>query len=313
MAVERAPHGRLDGYGIDFFGTGYDVAGRVALIGNAWGRHDHGVSAQGVSMAMAGAYVLAEALHTEDDHARAFRRYQERMNGEVTRRQCNALLFARSLLPGTRAGPIAQSLVSRLIMRNAFAPLLRRQFRVGTIPPPQNAATLIDVGKERTVEIVKKVTPPTGLRRRLWRLPLWLYRMGLGPLMGRRIMLLTHIGRVSGKQRQAVIEVIEHDEHGYVAASGFGPRADWYQNVLKTPAVTIQVGGRIVPATAAPLPADEGAKIMAGYAPRHPAVARQLCKIMGFAVDGSTDDYREVGRRIPFVRFTPHACSAAGA
>lgn len=134
------------------------------------------------------------------------------------------------------------------------------------------------------MEIVKKLTPPTGLRRRPWRLPLWLYRMGLGPLMGRRIMLLTHIGRVSGKQRQAVIEVIEHDEHGYVAASGFGPRADWYQNVLKTPEVTIQVGGRIVPATAAPLPADEGARIMAGYAPRHPAVARQLCKIMGFAV-----------------------------
>jgi deazaflavin-dependent oxidoreductase (nitroreductase family) len=123
-------------------------------------------------------------------------------------------------------------------------------------------------------------------------------------------MLLTHIGRVSGKQRQAVIEVIEHDEHGYVAASGFGPRADWYQNVPKTPEVTIQVGGRIVPATAAPLPADEGAKIMAGYAPRRPAVARQLCKIMGFAVDGSTDDYREVGRRIPFVRF--HATRLLG-
>ena len=58
------------------------------------------------------------------------------------------------------------------------------------------------------MEIVKKATPPTGLRRRLWRLPIRLYRIGLGPLMGRRIMLLTHIGRLSGKQRQAVIEVL---------------------------------------------------------------------------------------------------------
>ncbi len=162
------------------------------------------------------------------------------------------------------------------------------------------------------MEIVKKATPPTGLRRRLWRLPIRLYRIGLGPLMGRRIMLLTHIGRLSGKQRQAVIEVIEHDEHGYVAASGFGPRADWYQNVLKTPEVTIQIGGRILPATATPLHADEGAKIMARYAPRHPAAARQLCKIMGFAVDGSAEDYREVGRRVPFVRFTPHASRTSG-
>ncbi|TDC06909.1 nitroreductase family deazaflavin-dependent oxidoreductase, partial [Nonomuraea longispora] len=38
--------------------------------------------------------------------------------------------------------------------------------------------------------------------------------------------------------------------------------------------------------------------------PRHPAAARQLCKIMGFEVDGSVADYLEVGRHIPFVRFT---------
>ncbi|MER6952220.1 nitroreductase family deazaflavin-dependent oxidoreductase [Nonomuraea sp. NPDC000554] len=155
------------------------------------------------------------------------------------------------------------------------------------------------------MEIVKKTTPPTGLRRRLWRLPIRLYRMGLGPLLGRRIMLLTHIGRVSGERRQAVIEVIEHDEHGYVAASGFGPRADWYQNVMKAPDVTIQVGGRTLQVLATPLHADEGAQLMARYAPRHPAAARQLCKIMGYAVDGSVEDYREVGRHIPFVRFTP--------
>lgn len=155
------------------------------------------------------------------------------------------------------------------------------------------------------MKIVKKATPPTGLRRRLWRLPIRLYRMGLGPLMGHRFMLLTHIGRVSGKPRQAVIEIIEHDD--YVAASGFGPRADWYQNIVKTPDVTIQVGGRTLQVTATPLGTDEGSDIMARYAPRRPTAARQLCKIMGFAVDGSVEDYREVGRHIPFVRFTPHA------
>ncbi|GAB3971542.1 nitroreductase family deazaflavin-dependent oxidoreductase [Actinoallomurus acanthiterrae] len=157
------------------------------------------------------------------------------------------------------------------------------------------------------MEIVKNVTPPTGLRRRLWRLPIRLYRMGLGPLLGHRIMLLTHTGRVSGRQRRVVIEVVQHDENGYVAASGFGPRADWYRNVITTPDVTIQIGGKILQATATPIEADEGAQIMAEYAPRHPAAARRLCKIMGFAVDGSVEDYREVGQRIPFVRFVPRA------
>lgn len=33
VVAERAPHGRLGGYGIDFFGTGYDVAARMGITG----------------------------------------------------------------------------------------------------------------------------------------------------------------------------------------------------------------------------------------------------------------------------------------
>lgn len=161
------------------------------------------------------------------------------------------------------------------------------------------------------MEIIERPAPPTGLRRRLWRSPIRLYRMGLGPLLGRRVMLLTHTGRVSGLPRQVVIEVVQKDGDGYVAASGFGPRADWYRNVMATPEVTLQIAGKKVQATAAPIPTAEGAEIMARYAPRHPTAARQLCKLMGFAVDGSVDDYREVGRHIPFVRFTARPTPAA--
>ncbi|NDU71868.1 nitroreductase family deazaflavin-dependent oxidoreductase [Actinomadura sp. DSM 109109] len=155
------------------------------------------------------------------------------------------------------------------------------------------------------MEIINRPAPPTGLRRLLWRLPIRLYRVGLGPLLGRRVMLLTHTGRKSGLPRQVVIEVVQHDEDGYVAASGFGPRADWYRNVMANPDVTLQIGGRRVEAAGTPIPAAEGAEIMARYAPRHPVAARRLSKIMGFAVDGGVEDYREVGRHIPFVRFTP--------
>lgn len=155
------------------------------------------------------------------------------------------------------------------------------------------------------MEIVKRPAPPTGLSRRLWRLPILLYRLGLGPLLGRRVMLLTHTGRVSGLRRQAVIEVVAHDGRGYLAASGFGVKADWYRNVMAAPEVTVQVGGRVLQVTATPVPAEEGPDIMARYASRHPAAARRLCKLMGYAVDGSQEDYREVGMHIPFVRFEP--------
>jgi len=159
------------------------------------------------------------------------------------------------------------------------------------------------------VEIIKRPAPPTGLSRRLWRLPILLYRCGLGPALGGRLMLLTHTGRVSGEPRQAVIEVVGHDETGYLAASGFGTGADWYRNLMARPAATIQIGRRSIPVTASPLPAADGGDVMARYAPRHPAAARRLCRLMGFAVDGSAEDYREVGRRVPFVRFVPRAGS----
>ncbi|MGC7322869.1 nitroreductase family deazaflavin-dependent oxidoreductase, partial [Mycobacteroides abscessus subsp. massiliense] len=73
----------------------------------------------------------------------------------------------------------------------------------------------------------------------------------------------------------------------------------------KTPEVTIQVGGRAHRARAAELSTDEGGDLMAHYAMRRPRSAKQLSRLMGFEVDGSADDFREVGRAIPFVRFTP--------
>lgn len=155
------------------------------------------------------------------------------------------------------------------------------------------------------MEIIERPRPPSGFARVLWRLPIQLYRLRLGWLTGGRLMLLTHTGRVSGRPRTAVIEVVQKDEDGYVAASGFGTRADWYRNIQKTPEVTITVGAHTMAATATPLSAEDGAALMAAYAPRHPRLARRLCRIMGFRVDGSVADYRAVGTRIPFIRFTP--------
>jgi deazaflavin-dependent nitroreductase family protein len=149
--------------------------------------------------------------------------------------------------------------------------------------------------------------PPTGLRRLLFRLPIHAYRVGLGGLFGRRFLLLHHIGRVSGTPRRVVLEVVEHDraDDSYVVASGFGARADWYRNVLAHPEVRIQVGWRTMPARAQPLTPEDGGEFMARYAPRHPRIAGRLVRFMGFEVDGSVSDYREIGRAIPFVRLVP--------
>ena len=158
------------------------------------------------------------------------------------------------------------------------------------------------------MKIVRNLQPPAGLTRLVFRAPIYLYRLGLGWLFGNRLMLLNHIGRVSGKPRQTILEVAAHDpvDGGFVVASGWGPTAAWYRNVLHTPQVSIQVGGRTIPVTAVPLTEDEGAEIFAEYASRHRRLAKiVLPRVLGFSVDGAQADFRAVGRRMPFVRFVP--------
>ena len=60
------------------------------------------------------------------------------------------------------------------------------------------------------------VRPPN---RAVFRAPIYLYRLGLGWLFGKRTLLLNQIGRVSGKQRHVILEVVEQD----ATAGSFAP------------------------------------------------------------------------------------------
>ncbi|MCT2541763.1 MULTISPECIES: nitroreductase family deazaflavin-dependent oxidoreductase [Streptomyces] len=158
--------------------------------------------------------------------------------------------------------------------------------------------------------------PPAGWRRTAARLPSHLFRMGLGPLFRGRLLLLVHTGRVSGLARRTTVEVVESTvtdgRHCWTVASGFGPGADWYRNLVRTPQATVQAGRRFHVVTAQFVAAEEGGELMARYAARHPALAHRLCSYLGYDVDGSTDGYRRAGESIPFVRLiagSPHAGS----
>ncbi|AWT52948.1 nitroreductase family deazaflavin-dependent oxidoreductase [Mycolicibacterium smegmatis] len=158
------------------------------------------------------------------------------------------------------------------------------------------------------MKITKRVHPPSGLSKLLFRAPISMFRANLGWMFGNRLLLLHHIGRVSGKNREVVLEVVEHDPQtgAYTVASGWGPKAAWYRNVLAEPRVTIQVGRRTIAVTAVPLDQAEGADIFARYAVRHRFLARHLLpRLMGFSVNGSLEDFRAAGEQIPFIRFVP--------
>lgn len=150
--------------------------------------------------------------------------------------------------------------------------------------------------------------PPQGFSRLMYRAPIWLYRAHLGFLLGQRFLLLSHVGRKSGKPRQAVLEVANYlpEKDTYIVASGFGFKSDWYLNLNVHPDVTIQIGRRHMAVKANLLSAEESGEQMADYYRRHPTAARNLSRLLGHEVADNEEAYRQVGEAfIPFVAFIP--------
>ena len=113
-------------------------------------------------------------------------------------------------------------------------------------------------------------TAPHGLLRFGLRLPIWLYRLRLGWLLGNRFLLLTHIGRKSGMSRQTVIEAVKHDYEtdSFFVVSGWGNQSDWYRNIHKNPDVVINVSLRKLHVHAEDIPLSQAVDIPRGiYAP----------------------------------------------
>ncbi len=108
-------------------------------------------------------------------------------------------------------------------------------------------------------ERIREVSRPKCVSRFFYRLPIYIYRIGLGRLMGSRFLLLEHTGRKSGELRRNVLELVRWGEAArtYYVVSAWGEKADWLRNVRANLAVTIKVAGARYSAKAIPLNRDE--------------------------------------------------------
>lgn len=147
---------------------------------------------------------------------------------------------------------------------------------------------------------------PRGLARVAYRAPIWLYRVGLGWVLGRRFLLLEHRGRRSGLVRSAVLEVVRHDAatDTYLVASGFGERSDWFRNLLADPRARIHVGRRRADVTARWLARENARRELLDYVRRHPRAARAVARLLGLEIDGTEDALRELAEVVPIVALT---------
>jgi deazaflavin-dependent oxidoreductase (nitroreductase family) len=140
----------------------------------------------------------------------------------------------------------------------------------------------------------------------IFKLPILQYRLGLGWMIGRYILLLTTIGHKSGKLRTTPLEYEYDREHDrYRLAAGWGGNTDWYRNLLADPHVTVQVGRRKFAALAEPASDEEVARFMMGVSQRHPRMDRVWNRWSDRPVDGSFESYLHAARFFPSVWIIP--------
>lgn len=141
----------------------------------------------------------------------------------------------------------------------------------------------------------------------IFKLPLILYRTGLGWLFGHRFMLLTHIGRRSGKVRRTVLAVLEFDpKTREIKAISAWSASDWYLNIQASPALQVETGfTRYVPVQRALSP-EEIADLFIDYRHKHPLFSRIVCQIPGWYWNSSYGEFIELARTLRGVAFRPN-------
>jgi len=151
-------------------------------------------------------------------------------------------------------------------------------------------------------------TAPHGLLRFGLRLPIWLYRLHLGWLLGNRFLLLTHIGRKSGMPRQTVIEVVKHDKesNSFYVVSGWGNQSDWYQNLRKNPDIAINVGGKKLQVHTEDIPLSQAIDILEEYTHRYPLAFKELTRLfLKEELQPGRESSLRLAEIMPMVAFRP--------
>lgn len=140
----------------------------------------------------------------------------------------------------------------------------------------------------------------------IFKSPLLLYRLGLGWILGKRFMLLTHLGRRSGKVHRTVLAILRFDaETKEMMAISAWSASDWYRNIQASPALQVETGFTHYAPVQRPLSPQEIATLFVDYSRKHPIFCRIICQIPGWRWDSSYEEFLELARTLRGVAFRP--------
>jgi deazaflavin-dependent oxidoreductase (nitroreductase family) len=140
----------------------------------------------------------------------------------------------------------------------------------------------------------------------VFKLPLVLYRLRLGWLLGKRFMQITHVGRRSSRTYRTVLAVLKFDgKTNEIYAISAWKGSDWYYNIQASPALQVETGFiHYVPALRT-LSAEEITSTFMEYRKQHPIFSRMICRIPGWKWASTYDEFLALARTLHGVAFTP--------
>ena len=97
----------------------------------------------------------------------------------------------------------------------------------------------IETGYLQLIERLKSLDLQSYLEKFYAKAPIVAWRFGLGPIVGRYLMIITQIDHKSGNPCKTSTEYFQINGIKYIANS-FGVHSKWYRNLLANPRVTIQ-------------------------------------------------------------------------
>ncbi|MGH9194873.1 MAG: nitroreductase family deazaflavin-dependent oxidoreductase [Acidimicrobiia bacterium] len=141
---------------------------------------------------------------------------------------------------------------------------------------------------------------PGPIWRRILGFPVLLYRLGLGFLISRSVLLLTTTGRKTGRPRVTGVGYIRDPATGRLfLTAGWSGESHWFRNVMSNPRVQVQLGRQSFEGIATPATEDVAMKIIAEYTRRNPFAPRIWQRWTKEPFDGSRHALRAVLKHFP--------------
>lgn len=147
-------------------------------------------------------------------------------------------------------------------------------------------------------------TPKFILRLMHWP-PRIAYAIGFGPLIGNMILLLTTIGRKSGKPRVTPLQYEEIDDKIYLGAA-LGRKADWFRNIQANPKVKVQVKSQYLSGLAETITdTKQIADFLEVRWQRHPRMIGAMLRAEGIQMPPERRDLEQYATQLTLVAIKP--------